>query len=895
MKIPILATKLYIPMRSHKLVVRPQLIDRLNEGLHRKLTLISAPAGFGKTTLISDWIGDCQRPTAWLSLDEGDNNLIRFLSYLISSLQSLSPDIGDGLLSALQSNHPPTTESILTTLLNEITTSLDNFILVLDDYHVLDAEPIDDALTFLIEHQPPQMHLAITTREDPQLPLARLRVRGQMTELRVSDLRFTASEITEFINQVMNLNISADVIAILETRTEGWIAGLQMAAISMEGRTDTTSFIHAFTGSHRFVVDYLIEEILEHQPESIRNFLLQTSILERLSGSLCDTVTGLINSSEMLETLVRRNLLIIPLDDNQQWYRYHHLFADALQAHLASKHPDQASQLHRRAGEWYKQNNLPFDAIRHYFTAEDSVQVARLLESVRPTMESSFQTATWYNWVKQIPDELIYVRPVLSAGYGWAALDVGDLEVAETRFQDAERWLEPTADKDEMIIVDKAEFESLSASIATARAYRAMALGDTSATVSYAKQALSLLPDGEQRWREPASSLLGLAYWGRGELEEAHETLTQFMANMRHSGNISDVISVTFILADILRGMGRLREAITLFQQSLKLALNQGEPYPLGTADLYRGISELECEQGDSDSAEQYLILAERLDQRIALPNWQCRLKVSQALIKESQGEFEAALDLLDEAELLYIRIPLPEIRPINALKARLQIKTGQLIEASAWVHSTGLSVEDDLSYVREFEHITFVRVLIAQYRSRHDIDFIRTGMILIERLLQEAEAGRRTRAIIELRILEALIYQALDDMPQAFASLEHALTLAEPEGYVQIFVAEGITLRELLQDIVKQGIATNYVNHILNRFEKPDIKSPPRQLINSLSNRELDVLRLLASDLSGPEIADELMISLNTLRTHTKNIYSKLDVNSRRIAVRRADELDIM
>ena len=444
MSTPILATKLYIPPPRPKVVLRPRLIERLNEGLfRRKLTLISAPAGFGKTTLVSEWVAGCERPVAWLSLDEGDNDPTRFLTYLVAALQTIAAKIGAGVLAVLQSPQPPPIESILTALLNEIATIPDHFILVLDDYHVIDSKPIDHALTFLLEHLPPQMHLVITTREDPQLPLARLRARGQLTELRAADLRFTPAEAADFLNQVMGLNLSAEDIAALETRTEGWIAGLQLAALSMQGREDIASFIQAFTGSHRFVLDYLVEEVLQHQPEHIRSFLLQTAILDRFCAPLCNAVTEREDGKEMLDVLERSNLFLIPLDDQRQWYRYHHLFADVLQAHLMEAQPDQVSSLHQRASAWYERNGLRSDAIRHALAAQDFERAAGLIELAWPADEGSIQITTWLGWVKTLPDELVHTRPVLNVWYAYALLGSGEMEAAEARLKDAERWLEP--------------------------------------------------------------------------------------------------------------------------------------------------------------------------------------------------------------------------------------------------------------------------------------------------------------------------------------------------------------------------------------------------------------------------------------------------------------------
>jgi LuxR family maltose regulon positive regulatory protein len=508
----LLLTKLYIPPLRPNLVPRQRLIERLNQGLHfgHKLTLISAPAGFGKTTLVSEWLAGCNRQAAWLSLDEGDNEPTRFLTYFVAALQTLvlseiegtTADIGERVLGMLQSPQSPPTELVLTTLLNEIASIPDIFILVLDDYHVIDAQPVDDALIFMLEHLPPQIHLVIATREDPRLHLARLRVRSQLTEMRVADLRFTLSEAAGFLNQVMGLTLSAEEIAALERRTEGWIAGLQMAALSMQGRADTTTFIQAFTGSHRFVMDYLVEEILQQQSERVRTFLLQTSILDSLNSPLCDAVTGQADSRKMLEDLERGNLFVIPLDDKRHWYRYHHLFADVLNAHLMEEQPNHVSALHQRASEWYEKNRLPADAIRHAFAAEDFEQAAHLVELAMPAMDWSFQSAAWLGWVKALPDELIRVRPVLSVGYAMALLEIGELEAVEARLRDAERCLETAVGMNArpgtgMVFVDEEQFRSLPGKIATARAYHVQALGDVSGAVTYARQALDLLPESD--------------------------------------------------------------------------------------------------------------------------------------------------------------------------------------------------------------------------------------------------------------------------------------------------------------------------------------------------------------------------------------------------------------
>ena len=932
---PILATKLYIPPPRPKVVLRSRLIELLNEGLavgHRPgMTLISAPAGFGKTTLVSEWVaaltptpsaaspggrlrsapkGGEEVKVAWLSLDQGDNDPTRFLTYLVAALQTLAANIGEGVLGVLHASQPhPPIESILTSLLNDITTIPEDFILVLDDYHVIDAKTVDTALTFLVEHLPPRMQLVIATREDPDLPLSRLRARGQLTELRAADLRFTASEAAEFLNQVMGLDLSTEEVASLETRTEGWIAGLQLAALSMRGREDVHGFIRAFAGDDRYIVDYLVEEVLGREPERVRSFLLQTSLLDRLSGPLCDAVTEQQEGQAMLEAMERSNLFVVPLDDKRHWFRYHHLFADVLHAHLMEEQPDQVPALHRRASEWYEHNGSPADAIRHAFAAEDFGRAAGLVELTWPAMRRRRQEATMLSWVKALPDEVIRARPVLSVVSAWALLDGGELDAAEARLRDAERWLDTNSDMSEpsrrMVVVDEKQFQSLLASIANARAYRAQALGDLPGTVTYTRQAVDLLPEDDYYERGTTTALLGLAYWASGDLEAAHRSFAAGLASLQKGGGLH-MLGATFILAEIRKAQGRLREAIHTYEHALQLATAQGEHVPQGTAELYLGLSEFDLDRGDLEAASQHLLRGAALREQASLPGNEYRWPVAQARLKVAQGDLDGALDLLQEAEQLYYRSPIPDVHPIAALKARVWIASGRLAEALGWVRERGLRVagDDELSYLREYEHITLARVLIAQHKRDREERSIHEAVGLLERLLQAAEEGERTGSVIEILMLLALAHQSQGDIPAALLPLERALRLAEPEGYVQIFVDEGPPMAILLDETTKHAnaIAPNYVRQLLTAFGrtgplaqgKPPVTAS-QPLIEPLSERELDVLRLLGTELSGPEIAQKLMVSLNTVRTHTKNIYNKLGVNNRRAAVRRAQEIDLL
>lgn len=902
MAIPILATKLYMPPAPPEGVARSRLIQRLNEGLSlgRKLTLISAPAGFGKSTLATNWLSHCGRPAIWLSLDENDNDPARFLIYLITALQKVSPSLGVNILETLQSPQSPPVELILTVLLNEIASVPNHFILVLDDYHVIDTRPVDDALTFLVEHLPHQMHLVITTREDPALPLPRLRARGQLTELRAADLRFTPAEATQFLNQVMALNLSVAEVTALATRTEGWIAGLQLAALSLQGNQDVPGFIRAFAGDHHYIVDYLVEEVLHHQPEPIRTFLLQTAILERLNGPLCDAVTGQSGGQSRLDALQRGNFFLIPLDERRHWYRYHHLFADVLRMHLKTEQPEQISILHQRASQWYEQNGALAEAIHHALVGADFEHVANLIERAIPEMRQSRQETTLLGWFQALPEEIFPLRPVLSVHYAGTLLQNGYLDGVEPRLRNAERWLNaPPNSPERPIFVAEEDFRQLPGLVMLYHAGIAQTLGDAANTMKYARQLLELARVDDDMLRGAASALLGLAFWTNGDLETAYQSFSEGMGYLQRIGFISDVIGGAVTLADIRMAQGRLREALNAYERGLHLATKAGAPPMRGAADMHVGMSKIDYERNDLDSAWQHLLKSKELGELNGLRKNPCRWCVALAQLREAQGEWDEALALLDEAERLYEADFSPNVRPVSVLKIRLWLVQGRLAEAVAWVKERKLSAAEPLSYLREFEFITLARVLTAGYRANPSDNAIDAALELLDRLLKAAEAGERMGSVIEILVLQALAHQARGDGPTALLSLERALKLAEPEGYVRIFLDEGANMRQLLRAAAAGGIMPNYVARLLGHEQTHSESAPPTSspspLIEPLSHRELEILRLFQTELSGPEIADELVIALSTVRTHTKGIYTKLNVNSRRTAVKRAIELGLL
>jgi len=897
---PLLETKLHAPRRRRGLVARPRLTDRLVEATLPSLTLVAAPAGFGKTTLLAEWLSSdtpANRATAWLSLDAGDNDPTVFWTYVVTALRTIAPDVGDRALSLLRESQP--LESVVASLINDLAGLEDDVVLVLDDYHVIESAELHGTMAFLVEHLPSQVHLVLGSRADPPLPLARLRARGELLEVRAADLRFTAHEAAAYFHDAMGLTLTAGDVDALEARTEGWIAALQLAALSMQGREDTSGFIAGFAGDDRFVVDYLAQEVLERQPDEVRTFLLETAILDRFTGALCDAVTGRRGGKAMLERLDRANLFLIPLDDRRLWYRYHHLFADVLRARLLDEMPARVDELHRRASAWYEAAGDQPEAIAHAMAGNDVEHAAQLIELAAPGLFQTRQEATARRWLTALPDDLFPARPVLSIELVAAFMVSGEIAGVEPLLQSIERWLDPAVDATTAIVFDHTEFARLPAQVEVYRAALALIAGDTEATIEHANRALDLAEPSDHLRRGSAAALVGLALWTVGDLESASRRYAEALASLTASGNISDVLGCSLALADIQITQGRLSDAMRTYDAGLALAEAHG--VVRGTADMHIGLSTVLLERNELAAAIRQVEVSTQLGEQAGLPQHAYRWRVAMARLRGAEGDVHAALDLLAEAERVYNTDMSPPVRPVAAVMARTQLAAGDVAAARRWSAERGLAPDDGLSYLHEYERIVLARVLVATDTGKGDNHSADDAVQLLTRLLAAADEAGRAGSAIEILVVLCLAHQARGDIEAAGAALEQALARAEPEGYLRIFVDELPALVPLLRSASQHDVAGDQARLVLAAAAgapivaaDPGVSGSGRGLVDPLSTRELEVLRLLRSDLSGPEIARELTVSLNTVRTHTKNIYMKLGATNRREAVRRAGELGL-
>jgi LuxR family maltose regulon positive regulatory protein len=889
--VPLLESKLHVPRRRTGLVSRARLDQRLPRHSLPSVVLVSAPAGFGKTTLVAEWLagddaGDEGGPvhTAWLSLDRRDSDPSRFWSYVIAAIRKVAPDVGSDSLATLQAT-PGALEHVVAQLLNDLAVLDDDVVLVLDDYHVVESIEVHESMRFLVEHLPPSLHLVVASRADPPWPLAGLRAGGELLEVRATDLRFTGDEAATYLNDTMGLHLTAADIDALEGRTEGWIAALQLAALSLKDRDDPSSFIAGFAGDDRFVVDYLVDEVLDRQPDDVRTFLLETSILNRLTGPLCAAVTGRSDAKATLDRLERANLFLVALDDRRRWYRYHHLFGDVLRARLADEHPERLAELHRRASGWFEADGDRPEAIRHALAAADAPRAAELIELAVPALRQARQEATLRTWLEALPADVFANRPLLTRGLAGARMGAGDPEGVEELLDSIEGWLDPDRPKDDMVVHDQAELRRLPAQAAMYRAGLALLHGDLAGTVAHGERAAALATDDDPLGRGAAAALAGLARWAEGDLAAGARHYAAAIAEFETADYFADLMGCTLGLSDMQVGLGQLGAAARTLTAGLDLADRHG---PLrGSADLHIGLAELHLERNELAEAAERLRAGREQGDRLALPQIAHRWRVVDARLRAIGGDHDGALELLAEAERRYDTDYSPKARPVAATTARVRLAAGDVAGAERWATESGLRADDEPAYVREYEHLTLARVLLATGLPADAVP-------LLERLLAAAEAGGREGRAIEAELLLALAREAGEDRAAALDLLADALTRAQPERFVRVFLDEGAPMTSLLEAAVRQGRAAPQAAALLAAGSGPVPAAAPRGLVDELSPRELDVLRLLRSDLTGPEIASELVVSINTVRTHTKNIFMKLGVTSRRAAVRRADELGL-
>ena len=897
---PILLTKLFIPENRPELVSRSQLVDQLNNGLHRKLTLISAPAGFGKTTVVTNWLhsqnGDDASPflIGWLSLDEEDNDPVRFLIYLITAINripGLETEIGVGALQMAQAKQPPPPQTILTAVINEITMISNKVVLVMDDYHLIDSQPIHDALIFLLENLPPQLHLVITTREDPPLQISRLRTRGQLNEFRAVHLRFSTAEIDKFLNQKMGLGLSKQDIAALEKRTEGWVAGLQLAAISMKGRTDISNFIQSFTGSHYFVIDYLVEEVLKYQPGRIRDFLLQTSILNRLTGSLCDALTGQKNGQNMLEALERANLFIIPLDSERQWYRYHHLFSDSLHQRLKSNHEFNIRDLHIRARDWFSKQGMEREALQQSLLAEDFEEAVKLINQLAMEVVQKGEYRTVSDWINSLPDDIQQEHPFLWALDVWALRMEGRFEAAETRIADVEEALKnPTQ-------TASADLITIKGLINSHKAYISFIRGNLEETVAISRESLAQLPKDMVVIRTLTALYLGVALRYQGNLREALEIYLDTLPYGKELSGSSIAVFCFLHLSDLYFDLGELDKSKDMAEQALQYTYQHtGRPDMPFTGYLYICIGRVLRQWGHLAEAFETTQRGVELCRQWNVADVLALACNELSEIYFSLGEETLAQNALRESLRIYQEFSPWASGLMAARQAKIHLGFGEIEPAIEWLEGTDLKENSSIDLSRDIEFLTMARVLIAENK-------LNEGLALLEKISEASNAVEKKHTALEARILQAKALLIGEDIETALERLEQALNLGKEAGYVQIFVDEGPPMARLLYEALSIEISPEYVQKLLAAF--PDVE-PDKGLmgkpivtdsewIEPLSERELEVLQLIAKGLSRHEIASQLILSFNTVKTHARNIYSKLGVNNQMQAVGKARGLGLL
>ncbi|MFZ0544391.1 MAG: LuxR C-terminal-related transcriptional regulator [Candidatus Promineifilaceae bacterium] len=891
-----LKTKLFIPSLRSSLVPRPQLIARLNKEQSYKLILLSAPAGYGKTTLVTEWIDQIRANVAlcWLSLDEDDSDLQQFFNYLAAAIRPL-PDSQSSLLQLLQSPQTLPAKNLMAAFVNDVTPVSTSFLLVLDDYHAIESAEIEQAVAFLLDNMPPQMRLVITSRADPGFPISRLRARDKLIELRADDLRFTEAEAAQFLQQNMNLTLSSAQIAALENRTEGWIAGLQMAALSMQKRDDVTGFIDSFTGSHRFIMDYLLEEVLNQQPAEVQAFLLQTAVLTRLNADLCHAVVGIgaDASQQILEQLYSHNIFLTALDDERRWYRYHHLFADLLQQRLFQSDRSSSgvegksvSELHNRASVWYEENGLVIEAFHHAAAAKDFERTERLIAGEGVPLYFRGAGLPILNWLESLPASMLDARPSLWVIYASALLTVGQHTAVEPKLQAAEAALAAAALQD---VAPDDHTQDLVGRIASMRATLAIMQQDVETMIAQSRQALELLHPGNLLNRMAATWTLGFAYQLQGDRATASQFYTEVMSLSKSLQDSIYTMAAAISLGQLQEADNQLTLAAKTYRRALQLA---GDPPQLIACEAYLGLARIHYEWNDLDAAKQHGQQCAQLTQQMESTDTTVLYRVFLARLRLAQGDNSGAAAALDEAEDFIHQhnfgFRMPDVAAAQVLV---------LLRQEPLLHQGNLAAAAHLAEKHELP-ISQARVYLAQGDTS-------AALALLEPLRQQMEAKGWQDEQLKIMILQAIALQAHGEKDKAVQLLDEALALAEPSGFIRIFTDEGLPMAQLLSDAAAQGIQPDYTGKLLAAFEtavpqpnpRPTLPpaAPSHSQVEPLSKRELEILTLIAAGLKSKEIAEQLVISLNTVLYHNKNIYSKLGVHKRTLAIAKAKELNLI
>src|SRR5215217_7002 len=891
---PLASTKLRPSQPRPKLVARPRLVESLTREPGRRLTLLSAPAGFGKTTLLNKWVKDSvggESCVAWLSLDEGDNDPTRFLSYLVAAIRrTVEEGFGEGVLAALRSPQPPRLEALTAALINEFADLPGEVSLILDDYHLIDSEAVHGIVSFLLERLPPDMHLVISGRTDPPLQISRLRARGQMAELGAAELAFTEIEAGAFLRGVMGLELSEQDIATLEERTEGWIAGLQLAGLSMRGRKDPSGFVESFSGSHRDVLDFLAEEVLGRQPPHVREFLLATSILDDLTGPLCDDLTGHSDGQTMLERLERENLFLFALDDERRWYRYHNLFADFLRGRLRRESPGRMGELHLRASGWYEGNGLVAEAIEHALSAPDHDLAAQLIEEGVEGAVERGEGTTALRWLEALPTETKHLRSRLFVEHAVALVITGRPDDAEPLLKEAERAAETTGEEGRFLL----GFAS------AVRSWRARLRGDAPEAVELARRALSLLPKGEAPHRNYATVRLGDALRAVGDLAAAGEAYAEAAEIGQSAGHIYGRLAGMVMHARVRAEQGRLREADEAFRRTLRLLTEEGFELSPAAGVVHIGMADLRYERGDLDGAERELKRGVELAERTGDVSTLVWAYVTLSRTRRARGDEGSALEMAHKAERVARDSGADlQIAIAAAWLVRLRMARGDFADACALEQERSATVDGAAAAARMVDQVTSARLLYAQ-GSPHE------ALRLLEGPHEAAEANGRTRDLIEILSLRALALWASNEKERAVGTLAEALVLAAPEGYVRTFVDEGPLMVTLLSEALAarqkgrtdslRRVPAHYFGKLMAVLDQNATGATPSAagLSEPLSRRELEVLQIIASGKSNRQISSELFVSVGTVKTHINNLYRKLDAHSRTQALARARELKL-